>query len=210
MTDDDFRQRGAAKKRDRSKAAILGAATSLFREKGWGPTTIGQIAQEADVGAATIYNHFKNKNVIAGHVYAPVMQGVLSDPRWDDTDLEAADALEMFVTDVTTTARQNLKLTVALLEAVNDATARNGSKITPDDPRFWVPLPPILSKIIARGQADGSLLAYPPAADAGPLLSNMLLLRILTRPDEDIAEEVRLMVTLINRTFGLKHSPLAT
>lgn len=206
MADADVaRRRGAETKRQRSRTAILDAATRLFDEQGWLPTTVEAIAREAGVGAATVYNHFTNKNVLAGFVFRPVVEELLADPRWSDEAVPAPEALRALIEDLVHLTRKHLRLTVALLEAVNDSTARHGTEITPEDPRYWVPLPPVFTTVIARGQQTGVFLSYPPADVAGPFLSNMLLLRILTRPKESEADTTRLVLTVAARTFGVPH-----
>jgi AcrR family transcriptional regulator len=204
MSDPDAgRRRAAETKRQRSRAAILAAATQLFGEQGWLPTTVEAIANQAGVGAATVYNHFANKNVIAGFVFLPVVSDLLKDPRWADDTVPAPEALRALVEGLVERTRAHARLTIAMLEAVNDSTARRGTDITPDDPRYWVPLPPAFTTVIARGQRDGSFLGYPPADVAGPFLSNMILLRIFTRPQEPAAETIRLILTVAGRTFGV-------
>jgi AcrR family transcriptional regulator len=163
------------------------------------------IAAAAGVGTATVYNHFANKNVIAGFVFLPVVADLLADSRWIDPAVPPTRALKEFIEELSLQARKHTPLTVSLLEAVNDSTARRGGEIAEDDPRFWVPLPPILTSIIRRGQESGQFLLYPPAGDAGPLFTNLLLLRILTRPNEAASETARLMLTILFRTFAISN-----
>lgn len=197
------RRRAAETKRLRSRAAILEAATRLFEQQGWYPTTVEAIATEAGVGAATVYNHFVNKNVIAGFVFLPVVSDLLADPRWSDEAVPPPEALRGLVEELVALTRRHTRLTIAMLEAVNDSTARHGTDITPDDPRYWVPLPSAFKTVISRGQESGDFLDYPPAEEAGPFFSNMLLLRVLTRPKESAAATTRLVLTVIARTFGV-------
>lgn len=204
QVDDELtpRQRAAETKRRRTRAFILEAATRLFERDGWYPTTVEAIATEAGVGVATVYKHFPNKNVIAGHAFLPVVSDLIHDSRWSDDALPAPIALRTFIEELVSRVRSRTHLTVALLEAVNDSTARHGASITPDDPRYWVPLPRVFSVIIARGQASGDFLDYPPAAESGPFFSNLLLLRVLTRPEEQAVDTIRLILTVIMRTLG--------
>lgn len=201
---DEARRRGAETKRQRSRAAILEAATRLFSEQGWLPTTVEAIAAEAGIGAATVYNHFANKNLIAGFVFLPVISDLLTDPRFsEDSPLPPHEALRALIQELTHLTRSHQRLTTALLEAINDSTARRGAEITPDDPRHWLPLPPVFTTVIRRGQESGDFLNYPPADIAGPFLSNMLLLRVFTRPNESVEDTTRLILTVAGRTFGI-------
>lgn len=43
---------------------ILGAATKVFSKKGFHPTTVKDIAQEAGIADGTIYNYFRNKTAL--------------------------------------------------------------------------------------------------------------------------------------------------
>lgn len=197
------RSRAAETKRQRSRAAILESATRLFKEQGWLPTTVEGIAREAGVGTATVYNHFGNKNLIAGFAFLPLVQDLLEDYRWHDEAVPPSAALRDFVVELATRTRAEPSLTVALLEAVNDSTARRGAQVKPDDPRYVLPLPRQLVAMIARGQASGEFFDYPTAAEAGPLFFNLLMLRVLTRPGEPAAETARLILTIMERTFGV-------
>src|SRR5262245_53415234 len=60
---------------------ILDAATKVFGEKGFHPTTIRQIAKEAGVADGTIYNYFASKN--------DLMLAILD--RLNETEQRAAD-----------------------------------------------------------------------------------------------------------------------
>ena len=202
----EARSRAAETKRRRSRAAILQAATRLFEEQGWLPTTVEAIARDAGVGTATVYNHFSNKNLIAGFAFLPVVEDLLEDTRWSDDAVPPGDALHEFIEEFATRARTRAPLTIALLEAVNDSAARSGADITPEDPRYWLPIPGVLTTIISRGQMSGAFLDYPPAVEAGPLFSNLVFLRILARPKESAAETSRLVLTIVERTLGISRS----
>jgi AcrR family transcriptional regulator len=54
---------------------VLDAAEQLFRELGWGPTTITAIANKAGVSAETIYARFGNKKAIAHQLIIRAMRG---------------------------------------------------------------------------------------------------------------------------------------
>jgi len=123
------RQRAAETKRQRSRSAILEAATRLFEEHGWLPTTVDAIATEAGVGVATVYNHFPNKNVIAGLVFLPVVEDLINDSRWSDDAVPPPEALHDFVEELVYRVRDRTRLTVALLEAVNDSTSAGRSSM---------------------------------------------------------------------------------
>jgi AcrR family transcriptional regulator len=55
--------------------AVLDAAGRLFREKGWGATTIAAVARAAKVSPETIYARFGNKKTIAHQLIVRAMRG---------------------------------------------------------------------------------------------------------------------------------------
>jgi len=61
-------------KRDRTRAALLEAARSLIREKGYKNTTLEDIAEKAGMTTGAIYGNFKNRDelfVVLGLTYWP-------------------------------------------------------------------------------------------------------------------------------------------
>lgn len=52
---------------------ILEAAKQLFEEKGYGPTTVDEIAAQAELGKGTIYSYFKSKE----EIYIALLEKVL-------------------------------------------------------------------------------------------------------------------------------------
>ncbi len=51
-------------KKERTRTAILDAARKLFFSRGFGNTTIEEIATTAEVAVGTVYNYFDSKNAI--------------------------------------------------------------------------------------------------------------------------------------------------
>src|SRR5215831_7523513 len=115
----DARQRAAETKRARSRRSLLEAASDLFKDRGWQGTRIEDVAQLAGVSVATAYNHFKSKQALMGHVYAPLAEGLLEAA---DRDIEAgcqpATAIRRHIYDLATLTRGHRDLTVALAAAM--------------------------------------------------------------------------------------------
>ena len=55
--------------------------------------------------------------------------------------------------------------------------------------------------LIAAGQEQGILRRYPPAPDIGPQITNLLLVRVMTRPRESAPDTAELMLTVLFGTL---------
>ncbi len=49
------------RKKQRTRQAIVESATSLFAERGYGETTLAEVAEQAEVALSTIFNYFPGK-----------------------------------------------------------------------------------------------------------------------------------------------------
>src|SRR5215813_10939863 len=72
----EARRKPKGNKRDRTRAALLEAARSLIREKGYERTTLEEVATRAGMTTGAIYGNFKNRDelfIALGQAYwAPV------------------------------------------------------------------------------------------------------------------------------------------
>lgn len=59
--DDSPRRKPKGDKRDRTRAALLAAARDVIREKGYGHTTLEDVATRAGMTTGAIYGNFKNR-----------------------------------------------------------------------------------------------------------------------------------------------------
>lgn len=59
------------------KSQILDAATTVFAQKGYHPTTIRDIAKEAGISDGTIYNYFKNKPALILAIFDRMQETIL-------------------------------------------------------------------------------------------------------------------------------------
>lgn len=66
------RKKDTEKASDRTRTKILLAATNLFGQQGFAPTTISQIAHKAGVTPGCVYKHFQKKEDL--YYYIPVHQ----------------------------------------------------------------------------------------------------------------------------------------
>ncbi|MEO9254346.1 MAG: helix-turn-helix domain-containing protein, partial [Tepidiformaceae bacterium] len=61
------------RRKARTRAAILTAASRLFHERGYEDTSIQQVAERADTGVGTLYGYFASKE--------DILRAVLDDQR---------------------------------------------------------------------------------------------------------------------------------
>ncbi|MFL6204843.1 MAG: TetR/AcrR family transcriptional regulator [Acidimicrobiales bacterium] len=94
---------------------MIEAAVELFLEQGYGPTTIDQIAQAADVSPQSVYASFDGKAGILEHAVHLLRTG---DPAGRTRDSEAARG----VTEIAD-LRERARASAALTRAVHEPSA---------------------------------------------------------------------------------------
>lgn len=67
------------RKRDRSRAAILAAARTIFSERGFEQASIIEIAKAAGIAEGTIYKHFLNKRDLLFQVMRGFYEDIIAD-----------------------------------------------------------------------------------------------------------------------------------
>ncbi len=88
---------------------ILDAATKVFAEKGFHPTTIKDIAREAGIADGTIYNYFENKMAL--------MLGILD--RMNESDRREVDLSQFTTGDLRSLMKAYLRHRLTVLKADN-------------------------------------------------------------------------------------------
>jgi AcrR family transcriptional regulator len=88
---------------------ILDAATKVFAEKGFHPTTIKDIAREAGIADGTIYNYFENKTAL--------MLGILD--RLNESDQRNEDFSKFTEVDFRSFMKAYLRHRLTVLKADN-------------------------------------------------------------------------------------------
>jgi AcrR family transcriptional regulator len=145
------------------------------------------------VSTATAYNHFKSKQALIGHAYAPLLKHLTN--AIDSDIANRADpiaAIRRHISDLTALVRRYPKLTAALVEAIREQSQKAGdtTELPKDDVRQLVPLPALLSKLINYGQERGILLSKPSAEEFGRNHTEALLNRVVTSPEESVSDTV--------------------
>ncbi|HEX2148635.1 MAG TPA: TetR/AcrR family transcriptional regulator [Actinomycetota bacterium] len=189
-------------KKQRSRTALLEAARDLFAQTGWSGTKVEDIARLAGVSPATAFNHFPTKFALMGHVFAPILEEVVDGETQSSSTF---DALVRHVSDLSAAfrAKSNYPLTVAFTGAVQEYTSRGGGPPDPDDmndPRTIVPIPMHLAELIGQAQASGYARTFPAAWDLATQVTNLLLLRCLSRPKESAGDSAEVVLTML---FGV-------
>jgi len=82
-----------------TKAALLGAATTLFTTKGWTSTGMRDVAKQAGVAVETLYSHFASKRRLLDAVMDHAVVG-------DDQPVAVADRPEFLALGQGTRARR--------------------------------------------------------------------------------------------------------
>lgn len=207
----ESRARAAQTKRDRTRAALLGAADPAFAARGWARTRVEDIASAAGVSNATAYNHFPSKHALIGHVYAPLVQTLRTQAYRDiATGRPVVPALVDHLRALVRIAWRNRGLTAALSAGMADYAVKVGRPPDPhdeNDPRVLAPVGDVAVELIARGQQSGELRAWPPADEVGTTIVNLLLVRAIGRPHEPPEHTAELMLTLL---FGALRPELLT
>jgi AcrR family transcriptional regulator len=194
------RQKGGATRVARNRQSILDAAGGLFSERGYEGARIDDIAKEAGVVVATVYNVFPGgKPTLA----AAVWYQHFSD-RWSHTvpalggDVPALEVLHGSIRCMVETARAHIELTNAMLTGIQAATMKAGGPPTsPDDPRLFAPLPALLEPIVAEAQRADDLRGDLPPALLAIHMINSTLLRVMTRPKASARSTFDLAWTLL-------------
>ena len=102
-----------ADKAERTRQAILKAASELFAAQGFAATTIGAIAAEADVAAETVYSRFGNKLTLISEILETAIVG--NAPRVDVLELPEIAAIRA-ITDQRTQLARLAHLSRGILE----------------------------------------------------------------------------------------------
>ena len=108
--------------------ALLDAGERLFTERGWDATRLADVAAEAGVSAATLYNHFPSKYVLIGRIFAQVY-GPLQQrsQRLRSSAPSVPEAVAAHMRALAALTREYRPLTAAFACGVQEYTARKGA-----------------------------------------------------------------------------------
>jgi AcrR family transcriptional regulator len=141
------------RKKVRTREAILREAFRLFRERGYGATTVEQIAEAAEISPATFFRYFPTKEDLATlDRFPPLMEALPAQPPGTPVavlrgafraafatlsaeEIAAGHAREVFAATIPELVAANLRRSPGLLEEIRETLADRAG-CAPDDPRL--------------------------------------------------------------------------
>jgi AcrR family transcriptional regulator len=157
--------------------------------------SIEEVADDAGVPADAVYAEFHGKPGLAAAAFArylPLLERPLRTELEDGLPpVEVIRAHLRRLADVTVRHRG---LANALYESALRSAIRYGTHIGPSDPRAVVPLPQLLTPTVRAGQTQGVIRDDFDAFELAALVTSMLFLRVMSRPQES-AEQIAEIVS---------------
>lgn len=147
---------------DARRAEIMGVAASLFAEKGYAATSVGDIVRAADIAQGTFYWHFPSKESVADAIVEAAaeaqvagVQAIVEDP--------SLGAVERFVR-----VRDGAFASFAAEQGALEAFHRPGNDAVHDRVAAATRrrLIPLLGRFVAEGVAEGVFAVSDPEAAA--------------------------------------------
>ena len=151
--------------------AILSTASRLFAEKGYGNATTSEIAREAGVAEGTLYHHFGSKDGIFLTLFDETIEGFLSGIEdllaRETTGREALSSLARFLFGYV--ARHQEQYLILLRDFPAHLTVEHFAAGAPRREKLNR-ITELLSRVLARGKADGTLHLPFPVRDTAEML----------------------------------------
>ena len=180
--------------RARTRAAIMDAAAALFRDRSFATTSMEEIARNAGVGRATLYNNFESKDDIAvGIAEQHRARGYaqLLDSR--AAGANALSLLEEFFTFAGGWIAENREVAF-----IGTTAAIRGVGRAPDRPGTTT----VLEELVTQGQEEGLLRAGLDTAVAARLLGALLTQAALAGPHPSETHPTRWPVELLKTALA--------
>lgn len=156
-------------KGQQTQRAILDAARARFIRQGYAATTMRQIARDAGITVAAIYNHFAGKEAIFDTLLRQAMPleelSALVDVSQGDTPEAAVRRLFRGTTDLLATHQDYIAL------ALIDAQERDGATLVSLVPMMFERVVGLHAKLVALGSERGGLRPIPPHVFGRALVS---------------------------------------
>jgi AcrR family transcriptional regulator len=151
--------------------AILTTASRLFAEKGYANATTSEIAREAGVAEGTLYHHFGSKDGIFLTLFDETIDGFLDGIEEllarESTGREMLAALTRFLFDYVSRRREQYLF--LLRDFPVHLTVEQFAVGTPRREKLDR-ISELFSRVLARGEADGTLRLPFPVRDTAEML----------------------------------------
>jgi len=171
------------KQKARRKKAIIEAAKRLITKKGYRNASIEDIAKEAEVGVATVYNYFSTKQELFLHFFQDEVEKLIRNGRkvLDDPPDEAQTALFTLLKTYSQTAKRLDKKLLREIHVVTFvALPLVREKIMGFDLKLINQITELVEILQKRGQITSELDSKEISSMFYSIISNDLMTYILT------------------------------
>ncbi len=180
-----------------SAIKIRDAARALTQESTFAEVTIADVARRSGVNEVTIYRIFGSRDGLAAACWSTNLPALRRGIRRDRAGLQdPVDRIKAHLRRLARVAVSDREVTQSLILAVEAVTMVRSSAMGTLDPRELVPLPQMLTPLIVDAQEAGLMRNDYPAFELAVVLTNTLLLRLLTRPTHSAATISRFAIDL--------------
>lgn len=154
--------------------ALLNAARELFHERGFGGTTMDDIAESADVARQTVFNHFPYKEALALELASEGVQTVAQRAHaLLESGVPALEVLECSADWMLTSALEEPEIArIVAHELFHSDTERSGRAAD------HVPVERIFEAVLAQAQEEGTLREDLPMDVAASRLSLVVIMLV--------------------------------
>jgi AcrR family transcriptional regulator len=180
---------------DQPGKLIVDAARRHFEERGYFATTLAHISSGSGVSLEDLKRLFPNKaDIVIRALRRPFEE--LQERVEEDIVLRRDEvaAVRQYLRGLADFARQDHVMTEALLALVAHDTVQSPETAT--RVKEELDLPGLVTPIIAAGQEKGLFVDILPPGELAAIMTNTLLLRSFTRPEQD-AEEVATTISSV-------------
>jgi AcrR family transcriptional regulator len=168
---DQARRRRVIKAPDERRREILEAATDLFRERGFEPTTVQAVAAAAGVAAGTVYLYFPSKEAILTAMqeefetglidrFAEISEAVLAEEAESGEDVTYEEVVSRLIDGMVDFSLERRALAEVIVRDIRRVA------VTPDSPLLRGTLTELLTRVIREGVRLGHIETTDPEMSA--------------------------------------------
>lgn len=151
-----------SQKREETRQEILAAAAKLFSEKGYGPSSVEDIAAAAAVVKGTFYYNFSSKeDVVIALRHQSVQKAIAEAEELSANNVSPVKCIEHYLISISRWSEENPELASVLFSNgplyLSTRVAKDGKAGAPPQPPPTPPLPIVLKTLVSKAQALGEL-----------------------------------------------------